>query len=177
MAWLVGSARGTAAPWSNFRNREARLMAATLCYFVFEGVLIGTANSKAFHLSAVSGGGRGSTRHRENFGGGFYPYLLGQKMVAGRGGTHLHGGPIPVGKYMIDFPLYHSHLGLSARLTPGHANAMMHRGGFYIHGRGPHGSDGCIVPLSRFGALMDALKCEPHGTLTVVMAQGDSHMG
>jgi hypothetical protein len=42
------------------------------------------------------------------------------------------------------------------------------RGGFFIHGRGQHGSDGCIVPMEGFDALMSALeKAAPVGLLVV----------
>jgi hypothetical protein len=45
----------------------------------------------------------------------------------------------------------------------------MGRDGFYIHGRGPHGSDGCIVPLDKteFSNLMKALTKSHGGTLVV----------
>jgi hypothetical protein len=45
----------------------------------------------------------------------------------------------------------------------------MGRDGFYIHGRGHHGSDGCIVPLDprQFQNLMTALTQSNGGSLMV----------
>ena len=59
---------------------------------------------------------------------------------------------------------------MSAQLTPGAKNHMHGRGGFFIHGRGPHGSDGCIVPDSGtdFHTLMELLLVSHGGTLLVV---------
>jgi hypothetical protein len=148
-------------------------MATTLNYYIFEGILVGSANSQSFHLSAASGGGGGSKKKPVDFGGGYYPYLTGQK-TTGSGAAHQHGGPIPIGKYSISKPVHHAHLGLSAFLVPAAGNDMLRRGGFFIHGRGSHGSDGCIVPLSSFGTLMDALKADPGGTLIVMQTTGGS---
>jgi hypothetical protein len=75
------------------------------------------------------------------------PYMTVVK-TTGSGSRHVHGGPIPPGSYKICEPAQHPHLGLSARLDPEHPK-MCVRGGFFIHGRGPHGSDGCIVPTDR----------------------------
>jgi hypothetical protein len=44
------------------------------------------------------------------------------------------------------------------------------RDGFYIHGRGPKGSDGCIVPMEQFGELMRALEAAARLGLRVVNA-------
>ena len=44
---------------------------------------------------------------------------------------------------------------------------MFGRSGFYIHGRGPKGSDGCIVPMESFGPFMAALAKDHGGLLTV----------
>jgi hypothetical protein len=51
----------------------------------------------------------------------------------------------------------------------------MGRDGFYIHGREPHGSDGCIVPLDKaqFTALMAALK-ESGGRVLYVQETSDN---
>src|SRR5262245_61686922 len=132
-------------------------MAANLTYYIFEGELVGTANNRMWHVSARSGGGAGSTQNPadENANN---PYAQGVKTQEGR--QHRHGGPIPAGRYRIATPSRHPHLGLSARLDPYDAaqeRAMMGRDGFYIHGRGRHGSDGCIVPMEQFQELMAAL--------------------
>jgi hypothetical protein len=82
------------------------------------------------------------------------------------------GGAVPVGKYIIHKPAKHPHLGLAAYLEPDRPNIMMGRGGFYSHRRGPHGSDGSIVPTSNFKELMDALTNDGTGILHVMEAMG-----
>ena len=150
-------------------------MSANLTYSISEGVLTGTANGKGIHLSALSGGGGGSTSHGGNSDTN-NPYSTGVK-TEGSGKAHQHGGPIPTGRYRILPPSRHPHLGLSCRLDPYDAAQTRHmagRDGFYIHGRGPHGSDGCIVPLADFQALMTALEKDRGGTLFVLEAMDGS---
>ena len=90
---------------------------------------------------------------------------------------HVHGGPVPPGKYTIHTPSQHPHLGLSARLV--HPSwKPMGRDGFFIHSRGPHGSDGCIVPLDagKFRELMSALTETHGGTLFVRENMSDTRL-
>jgi hypothetical protein len=115
-------------------------------------------------MEALSGGGGGTTRGGESQAVN-NPYMEGLKSTAaGRG--HVHGGPIPPGTYHIHKPTHRPHLGLSARLEHPHWSPFG-RDGFYIHGRGLHGSDGCIVPLDKgqFESLMAALTKSNGGTL------------
>jgi hypothetical protein len=143
-------------------------VSANLTYSLFEGVLNGTANGESVHVMALSGGGGGSSRHGGN-GDTNNPYSTGVKTKEGK--VHQHGGPIPLGRYRILPPSRHPHLGLSCRLDPYDAEQtrhMMGRDGFYIHGRGPHGSDGCIVPLEDFQDLMTALEKDRGGVLFVL---------
>ncbi len=147
-------------------------MSANLTYSIFEGVLIGFANQRMFHILALSGGGGGSTLRRTSLSVN-NPYMEGLKTKgAANSRTHVHGGPIPLGKYTIEKPAHHPHLGLSARLVSPH-HRPSGRDGFFIHGRGPHGSDGCVVPLDHadFKNLMDALTTEGGGTLFVLETQ------
>jgi hypothetical protein len=62
---------------------------------------------------------------------------------------HVHGGPLPG-----------------------------NRSGFFIHGRGRHGSDGCIVPLdpAQFRSLMDDLTKSNGGTLIVAETMSDQRL-
>jgi hypothetical protein len=146
-------------------------VAANLTYSIFEGTLIGLANQRIFHITAPSGGGAGSTSHAPSPAVN-NPYMEGVKTRGpAESRTHVHGGAIP-GKYAIEKPTYHRHLGLSARLVSPFQYPMG-RDGFYIHGRGPHGSDGCIVPvdLIDFQNLMDALIKEDGGILFVQESQ------
>ena len=61
-----------------------------------------------------------------------------------------------------------------ATLVPDPHNGIMNRAGFAIHGRGQHGSDGCIVPFNPvdFQRLMDALEADGGGVLQVMSAMG-----
>jgi hypothetical protein len=53
------------------------------------------------------------------------------------------GGPTIMGKYSL---YAHESKPNWIRLVPYADNAMSGRDGFAIHGRGPRGSDGCVVP-------------------------------
>lgn len=119
---------------------------------------------------AWSGGQGGSTRD-----GAADPFVTNNVFLMSRKTDHAkgtHGGPLPIGEYAVAAPARHPHLGLAAKLTPtgkGLTFGMFGRDGFYIHGRGPHGSDGCIVPERNadFHALMRVLAESGGGTITV----------
>lgn len=140
---------------------------ADLTYYIYEGILTGFVNEKMVHIIALSGGGGGSTKNR-TVSSMNNPYMEGLKTI-GNGKQHTHGGPIPPDSYIVDTPSHHPHLGLSARLESVSGKKPMGRDGFYIHGRGPHGSDGCIVPLdpNQFKNLMDGLTTTGGGRLIV----------
>ncbi len=143
-------------------------MPANLTYYIWEGTLTGYVNGRLFHIPALSGGAGGSTKHRTESAAN-NPYMEGLKTKGKASAAgHVHGGPIPPGKYTIRRPGHHPHLGLSAELVHPRFKPMG-RDGFYIHGRGPHGSDGCIVPpdLVQFNQLMAALAASNGGTLVV----------
>jgi hypothetical protein len=149
-------------------------VSASLTYSISEGLLTGLANGAMIYVTALSGGGGGSTRHGGNSDTN-NPYSTGVKTEEGK--THQHGGPIPTGRYRILPPSRHPHLGLSCRLDPYDADQTRHMGGrdgFYIHGRGPHGSDGCIVPMEDFQELMTALGKDRGGVLFVLEAMDGS---
>lgn len=139
---------------------------ASLTYYIFEGTLAGVVNGITYAIPALSGGGGGSTKNPVSSSVN-NPYMYGLK-TSGTGALHQHGGPIPLGRYIIAKPSHHAHLGLSARLDPQQATPN-NRGGFFIHGRGPHGSDGCIVPTdpARFHQLMHGLTASNGGVLIV----------
>lgn len=121
---------------------------ARLTYYIFEGILVGFANGKQIYLAAYSGGAGGSkvstaTEIANN------PYSYGVKEIDIKASKthkpfHSHGGPIPPGTYEIKPPIHHNKLGYCAPLDP-EQKLPNERGGFAIHGMGPHGSDGCIV--------------------------------
>jgi hypothetical protein len=147
-------------------------MGAQLTYYLFQGLLVGTADNRFFHIPALSGGGGGSTKSAPADSAN-NPYRTALKTRETDQG-HVHGGPIPPGRYMIAAPAQHPHLGHSAQLTPAGSQPMYGRGGFYIHGRGVHGSDGCIVPLfaDQFADLMRALEQSNGGVLQVDESMG-----
>jgi len=165
-------------------------MSAQLTYYIFEGVLTGFAGGQLLHISALSGGRGGTTTKGVESDAVNNPYATGVKttehkdpttgkMVHGDG--DIHGGPIPPGQYRIAIPALHTpkkgHKFMAAVLTATHPNTGKgHRDGFLIHGTGPHGSDGCIVPTNRdaFDKLMSVLKSEGGGTLQVLQAMNDS---
>ena len=140
---------------------------AMLTYYIFEGVLAGLVNGATISISALTGGGGGSTKHAPDASMN-NPYMYGLK-TTGTGSQHQHGGPIPLGSYKISPPAHHPHLGLSAQLNP-ERPLPNNRGGFFIHNRGPHGSDGCIVPTDpgKFHQLMHGLTATHGGTLVVL---------
>ena len=149
---------------------------ANLTYYIFEGVLVGSVNGRFVHMFVHSGGGGGT----KNPAGPSEPdavnnvYRTGQKTEPAR---NLRGGPIPLGKYIIRKPAPW-HNGRAARLEPTNPldfqKATGGRSDFLIHGRGPLGSDGCLVPLNRaeFAGLMDGLEKDGGGTLWVLQAMG-----
>jgi hypothetical protein len=146
---------------------------AILTYYIFEGILVGRAGGRSFHIFALSGGGGGSKSPKPGWVAGDVvnnPYLTGLKEEDSKSG-HRHGGPLPVGRYKIAKPEpNHEGKGRWASLIPDPHNVMMTRGGFAIHGRGPHGSDGCIVPTNPadFQHLMNALEADGGGVLQVL---------
>lgn len=149
-------------------------MPSHLTYAIAEAVLFGRAAGKWWHLHAVSGGAAGSTRGPRASGRDWtanWPYGTWQKMQSGK--EHVHGGPIPVNVYRIHRPIRRKRFGFSSYLEPRYPRLMMGRDEFLIHGRGPHGSDGCIVLMERRRELMDALDRDGGGVLHVV----DSAMG
>jgi hypothetical protein len=150
------------------------IMGASLTYSIFEGLLVGFAGNKKFMMNALSGGGGGSTKHAPTFAVN-NPYAEGLKTSgAANSKKHVHGGPLPPGQYTIAAPnRLHLHGALSAELLPVNVDSMG-RSGFFIHGSGPHGSDGCIVPVNAtdFHELMTALSIEGGGTLFVVEDSG-----
>jgi hypothetical protein len=146
---------------------------ASLSYYIFEGVLTGTVGGTFFQMTALSGGGGGSRNRRLRDDSVNHPYRIGRKTVGSMTApNHVHGGPLPPGRYRIDTPETTRGY-LAAKLTPT-GQAMLGRDGMLIHGTGKHGSDGCIVPLQKdqFAALMDALTRSKGGMLYVWEAMG-----
>lgn len=155
-------------PHANHSPKRTHAPPADLTFAIAGGMLTGTAGGEAVKMPAFSGGRGGSTtKGAVDAGVVNNPDKVGQKTDHRH---HVHGGPLPPGTYTIGVPSRHAHLGLSAALTPHTGNHMLGRAGFFIHGSGPHGSDGCIVPAAAadFHRLMHLLTTSHGGTLTVV---------
>jgi hypothetical protein len=141
---------------------------ACLTYYIFEGVLVGFIERDLIHITAWSRGAGGSKSHEPNATAN-NPYMYALKLADNKKKhIHKHGGPIPPGRYRIHAPGPHGHFKLCAVLEP-LQKLPNERGGFLIHGRGPHGSDGCIVPMNDddFPKLMEKLKVSKGGLLHV----------
>lgn len=120
-----------------------------LQYSIVKQWLSGSVGSKEFSMQAWSGGGRGRTSGVAEASFDSYNEFRKKK-------TGVRGGPLPPGHYICKHVEHHKTFGecifLEQTITSllsidGSANiAFYDRDGFFIHGRGPQGSDGCIVP-------------------------------
>lgn len=117
------------------------LAAPELTYNIASGTLTGEILGE--HVSAQAGsGGRAGTKTA-----GARNWWLANNPLA----THVKlshdktrpGGPLPMGRYDVRVHPTKAHW---LRLEPHDVAAMQGRDGMAIHGRGPRGSDGCIVP-------------------------------
>jgi hypothetical protein len=117
--------------------------------------LTGMIGTDHFHLHAVSGGGRGRT---VGVASDTVESHLATTQLIKHGPRAHRGGTLPPGTYRCQYLANHHHFHECVRLhalpsataihSPFATMPIVHgRGGFYIHGRGRHGSDGCIVPL------------------------------
>lgn len=149
-----------------------------LTYDIQSQRLSGTVGNQRFDMVAVSGGGRGS-KIRPEGQETLRSWSVGTKEDATRGDR---GGPIPPGFYICRHLQNHPPFGecifleqtLTSLLvlTPGSPLGVevQQRDGFYVHGRGPKGSDGCIVPLveTERQRLNHAVAANPGTPLRVV---------
>jgi len=112
-----------------------------LVYNIVEGVLSGAIDGTSICAQAGAGGRAGTkTKGAVNMFLANNPYATHVKKKAG--GV---GGPLPMARYHLRT---HESKKDQIRLVPfpEDAEALGDRDGFLIHGRGPRGSDGCIVP-------------------------------
>ena len=150
-----------------------------LTYDITNERLFGTIGNEHISIWARSGGGRGSKVHPEGQPG--QEGLASWNTQRKEAGT-TRGGPIPSGFYTVQPPANHHTLGrasyleqtvtslLYANLSAAAGVSATDRDGFYIHGRGRKGSDGCIVPMEDFAHLMDLLATSAPLMLHVVSA-------
>ena len=114
---------------------------ADLTYNIASGLLQGRVGDTSISASAGSGGRAGSkTAGALNWWLANNPFATAVKLAKDKSNP---GGPLPLGKYRI---APHEKRADMLRLAPFDAAQMHGRTGMLIHGRGPRGSDGCIVP-------------------------------
>jgi hypothetical protein len=114
-----------------------------LVYNILEQQLVGEIDGVSISAYAVSGGRAGSkTVGAVNPFLANNPYATGVKKKGDKNNAP-PGGPIVIGRYSLKT---HEKKADMIRLLPQAGNHMRGRSGFLIHGRGPRGSDGCIVP-------------------------------
>lgn len=128
-----------------------------LHYSISDEILYSTEKGFSFSTRAYSGGGRGSTRgvQRQDFA----HWQTTRKAPATYSESN-RGGPLPVGLYVARYVGPYKHFGKVARLEQTLSSLLQtdmtaplglrvtDRDGFLIHGCGPKGSDGCIVPAN-----------------------------
>ena len=147
----------------------------SLIYDVAAEKLYGMIGTEHFRMKAVSGGGRGKTKGEAD------------QTISSRSATtrkdekqDIRGGPVPDGVYLCEYlahhPKFHEcvHLCLitpTDKLLLTRVGATRDMDSFYIHGRGPEGSDGCIVPMDgphERHRLNLAVKNNPRTELSVI---------
>lgn len=112
-----------------------------LTYNIASGLLKGMIDGTSISCYAGSGGRAGSkTPSALNTWLANNPFATNVKLPADKS---YPGGPLPMGKYRLT---PHESKTNILRLTPVDPSLMFGRSGMLIHGRGPRGSDGCIVP-------------------------------
>lgn len=110
-----------------------------LVYNIVEGQLSGSIDGEFIFGRAGSGGRANSkTPGALNHWLANNPFAVRVKKSADH-----PGGPLPLGRYFV---VTHESRSNWLRLIPADGTAMHGRDGMAIHGRGPRGSDGCIVP-------------------------------
>jgi hypothetical protein len=141
---------------------------AKLEYNAARELLTGAIGTTQFHFIAYSGGSRG---HKAKVGApqaakylhaqadSLYGHLATTRTIEKGGKFVQRGGTLPPGHYLCQYHAHHPTFGECIQLLQTKDALAIHspfspfpiphgRGGFFIHGSGPKGSDGCIVPAS-----------------------------
>lgn len=115
--------------------------APQLRYNIAEELLFGTIDKTLIRCNAGSGGYAGTKKQgKENY------FLKNNALATGVGGPGAHAfGPIPLGYWWMH---PHESDANRVRLAAFPTTQTFNRGPFLIHGRGPIGSEGCIVPYN-----------------------------
>ncbi|HEX8240418.1 MAG TPA: tlde1 domain-containing protein [Allosphingosinicella sp.] len=145
---------------------------ADLTYNIVEMTLTGTLDGTDFNARAYSGGRAGSKQDKV-----VHPILANNPFgMSIKTKGNYAGGPLPLGTYTMKT---HESRKNWIRLNPVDPSKMLGRDGFAIHGRGPRGSDGCIVPqdfdnvLTLHALLKAREKASRPAPLLEVIATGD----
>ena len=130
--------------------------------------LTGAIGDAHFNVIAYSGGSRGhktdvSAAHAAAYlhsqANSLFSHLSTTKTIEKNGKFIQRGGTLPPGHYVCHYHEHHATFGECIQLLQTRDALAIHsqfsafpiphgRGGFFIHGAGPKGSDGCIVPAS-----------------------------
>jgi hypothetical protein len=144
---------------------------AQLIYDAARELLTGTIGIEPpFHLIAYSGGSRGhakvgrhaADKYLHSQSDTLNSHLANTRTRTGSDGTYTQrGGTIPPGHYLCNYVAHHPTFGECIQLrrtadalaiqSPFSPWPIPHGRGddFFIHGSGPKGSDGCLVPANR----------------------------
>ena len=152
-------------------HHKAHHEIAKLTYNAAEERLSGEIGKQKFFEVAYSGGSRGHKSNVSADKAGRYLHTTRLNESLGRLATtredydkttdtyKQRGGTIPPGHYLCVYVAQHASFGECIYLDPMRDAHHIYspfarfpiphgRGGFFIHGHGPKGSDGCIVPAS-----------------------------
>jgi hypothetical protein len=155
---------------------------SVLNYSIARQWLEGSVGNEKFSVQAWSGGGRGRTGPGAENTPASYDVF---QKESDEGSKHIHGGPIPPGIYVCFHVPHHHKFGECVFLQQtilslvsvqtrkdGPQIRFYNRDGFFIHGRGKHGSDGCIVPDNPAirSKLNRAIKNAGNGTVILKVA-------
>ena len=155
----------------------------SLRYSICEELLYGEVAGVRIAMRAFSGGGRESTAGAERKD---LKHWSTTKKAPEVFDYKNRGGPLPAGLYLASYYGAHPHLGECAALIQT-LSSLLHRdyysttgvsvtdrAGFFVHGVGPKGSDGCIVPETRadLTTLLSALKKAAELVVLVVHLEG-----
>jgi hypothetical protein len=152
------------------RTKSGQINIARLKYNAASGFLTGRIGNQVFNDYVDSGGSRGhkpttsaiSKRylHSASLNDSLGRLATTREVYNKKSDTYTQrGGTLPPGHYHCVYIENHASFHECIRLDQMHdAHAIVspfareaivhHRGGFFIHGHGPKGSDGCLVPLS-----------------------------
>jgi len=147
---------------------------ARLEYNAAQELLSGAIGQEHFHMPAVSGGSRGhkkasspdaARRYLHGQAGTLSSRLATTRTMEKDGEYVQRGGTLPPGHYTCHYVEHHQAFGECIRLSRRADAAAIYspfspfpiphgRGNdFFIHGAGPKGSDGCIVPANNIERL------------------------